>query len=165
MVSLTNIWYSITIEFIKPVNSTILWIHILLTFHIKKSHLKKGVLQNIFKQTWCTSRNLGTSEEISYTCWFFLWKFQTFHISSKQTINLKKLSSIKFLVTDIKCFLDNIILHRQFWTKWWCLKFPSGFKFKVCLHSLLPFVSFISALLTILGMDCMSWIQWIYIVI
>ena len=57
-----------------PTNSFNIWIQWFAEFiyithlsYTKQSHLKKGVLQNVFKQTWCTSRNLGTSEEISST--------------------------------------------------------------------------------------------------
>ncbi len=55
-------------------NSFDVWIYIFTEFiyitplsYTKQSHFKKGVSQNVFKQTWCTSRNLGTSEEISST--------------------------------------------------------------------------------------------------
>ena len=56
-------------------NSFDIWIQLFNEFfyithlsYTKQSHLKKGVLQNVFKQTWCTSRNFGTcSEEISST--------------------------------------------------------------------------------------------------
>ncbi len=120
-------------------NSFDIWIQLFNEFfyithlsYTKQSHLKKGVLWNFFKQTWCTSRNFGTSEEISST------PDDLFGVNSKlphffRTGNtIEKMSLIKILVTDIKSFPDNIISHRQFWTKWWSLKFTSCFEFKFC---------------------------------
>ncbi len=57
-----------------PMNSFNIWIQLFAEFiyitHLsfkKQSHLKKGVSQNVFKQTQLMSRYLGTSEEISST--------------------------------------------------------------------------------------------------
>ncbi len=132
MVNLSNIWHSSIDEFIWYMNSIIQWIHLYYspftykTVTPQERCFAKCFLPNMMyvKKFWHFCR------DIFYACWFFLVKISNLPHIFRTWNTIEKKSLIKILVTDIKSFLDNIISHRQFWTKWWRLIFMSGFEFK-----------------------------------
>jgi hypothetical protein len=134
MVSLSNIWHSTINEFIWYMNSIIQRIHL---------YYSPFIYKTVTLQERCSAKCFQTNmmyvkkfwhfwRDIFYTWWFFLVKIPNLPHFFWTGNTLEKMSLIKILVTDLKSFPDNIISYRQFWTKWWSLKFASCFEFKFC---------------------------------